>query len=216
MLKWLLMMRFLWPDSHCWCHCLGGCWEGTPSRPCWGCHSRCGIPGRCREGHCRCSRLGRCWGGVPGRSRDGIPGRCWKNVSWGIVWLEWCWCSGRLLSSRSSAWGGMICLFQGCFRPDMDSVVVSSVTCMCAAEPAERHFSELPDIYNDSDVSGTRRASVQFGNEVDELNLQCIDVDGLGEAPGLPVPEFRDPVIVSDFASEQGVGRPALGSWCRN
>ena len=64
----------------------------------------------------------------------------------------------------------------------MDSVVVSAV--MCAAEPAERHSSELPDICNDSDVSGPRSASVQFEDEVDQLNLQCIDVDGLGEAPG--------------------------------
>ena len=82
----------------------------------------------------------------------------------------------------------------------MDLVVVSSV--MCAAEPAERHSSELPDICNDSDVSGPLSASVQFGDEVDELNLQCIGVDGLGEAPGLPVPEFRDPVMVSEFASD--------------
>ena len=46
----------------------------------------------------------------------------------------------------------------------MDSVVVSSV--MCAAQPAERHSSELPDICNDSDVSGPRSASAQFEDEV--------------------------------------------------
>ena len=66
----------------------------------------------------------------------------------------------------------------------------------------QRHSSELPDICNDSDVSGPRSASVQFGDEVDELNLQCIDVDGLGEAPELPVLEFQDPVMVSEFASD--------------
>ena len=55
---------------------------------------------------------------------------------------------------------------------------------------------------------------------MDELNLQCIDVDGLGEAPGLPVLEFRDPVMVSEFASDidpgpgSSSGRAGrVGSW---
>ena len=51
---------------------------------------------------------------------------------------------------------------------------------MCAVEQAEIHSSELPNLCNDSDVSGPRNVSVQFGDEVDELNLQCIDVGNLG------------------------------------
>ena len=115
---------------------------------------------------------------------------------------------------------GCFVYFKDAFGPDMNSVVVSSV--MCAAEPAERHSSELSDLCNDSDVSEPQSASAQFGDEVNELNLQCIDFGGLGEAPqasvyssdqpvsldmddpgpGLPVPECRDPVMVSDFACD--------------
>ena len=115
--------------------------------------------------------------------------------------------------------GGFV-YFKDAFGPDMDSVVVSSE--ICAAEPAEMHSKELPNHCNALDLSGSRNVSVQFGDEVDELRLQCIDIGGLGEAqqasvhssdqpvsldmddprPGLPVLEFRDPAMVSDFASD--------------
>ena len=105
-------------------------------------------------------------------------------------WCDWNYADaaeGYYHPDRLHGEGGFV-YFKDAFGPDMDSVVVSSV--MCAAELAERHSSELPDICNDSDVSGPRSASVQFGDEMDELNLQCIDVDGLGETPGLLVLEF--------------------------
>ena len=97
---------------------------------------------------------------------------------------EWCdWndadaAEGYYHPDRLHGEGGFV-YFKDAFGLDMDSVVVSSV--MCAAEPAERHSS---------DVSGPRSDSVLFEDEVDELNLQCIDIDGLGEAPGRLVLEF--------------------------
>ena len=88
--------------------------------------------------------------------------------------------------------GGFV-YFKDAFGPDMDSVVVSSE--MCAAEQAEIHSSELPNLCNDSGVSGPQNVSVQFRVEVDELNLQCIDVGNTRRTslemddpgPGLPV-----------------------------
>ena len=101
----------------------------------------------------------------------------------------------------------------------MDPVVVSSE--MCATEQAEIHSSELPNLCSDS-VSGPRNVSVKLGDKVDKPNLQCIDVGNLGgtshasahssdppifldmddPGSGLPVLEYRYPLMVLDFASD--------------
>ena len=69
--------------------------------------------------------------------------------------------------------------FKDAFGPDMDSVVVSSE--MCAAEQAEIHSSELLNLCNDSNVSGPRNVSGQFGDEVDELNCSVLMLVTWGE-----------------------------------